>query len=153
MKETVINFKRNHKVLFWIAAVFTACVVFDIVVLLSFGCYYSTLTPAEKAKMDADAAERDSVESVNHAYYMAQANIEAYLKKTLNNPKSYEPVEFSAMVKNPYADDYVMSHKFRATNGFGALMLTEYMFEVDKSGNVVGMLTDREMREILAARE
>ncbi len=62
----------------------------------------------------------------------------AYLKDHLNDWDSYESIEWSPVVK---ADDggFLVRNKFRAKNGFGAMVIKTAVFKMDKSGKVLDM--------------
>jgi hypothetical protein len=55
-------------------------------------------------------------------------SIRYYLNEHLNDASSYEPLEWSHIIKN--GDKYIIRHKFRAKNGFGAIMLNDKIFSV-----------------------
>lgn len=61
--------------------------------------------------------------------------VEKYLKDNLNDPNSYQPIEWSKVVKN--GSMFKVRHKYRAKNGFGALMIYNQVFTVDSIGNVI----------------
>lgn len=84
-----------------------------------------------------------------------QKGVTTYLQRHLNDPDSYEGVEWGELMKEPknkfkqIQDDdqmflqligvdtlYIIKHAYRAKNGYGALMLHENYFVMDKKGNV-----------------
>ena len=60
---------------------------------------------------------------------------EDYLDSTLRDPDSYESIEWSEVKEK--ADGYYVRHKYRAKNGFGGMVVTNQLFHLDFSGNVV----------------
>lgn len=63
--------------------------------------------------------------------------VEEYLEKNLNDPSSYQSIEWSNVIKS--GNIYLVRHKYRAKNGFGALMVYEQVFSLDSLGNVVAV--------------
>lgn len=64
-----------------------------------------------------------------------EAIIEAYVVDNINDPSSYEPIETKAPNENGWA-----WQKYRATNGFGAVVTEEMYFKI-KDGVVTGSAT------------
>lgn len=64
--------------------------------------------------------------------------VETFLKKNLNDPKSYESIEWSALneTKNSWYK-YWVRHKYRAKNGFGGYVIENQIFYLDEDGNVL----------------
>ena len=63
------------------------------------------------------------------------SQIESFLEKNLNDPDSYESIEWSEVIKNDKG--YVVRHKYRAKNGFGALIIQNQIFYLDFDGNIL----------------
>ena len=61
--------------------------------------------------------------------------VEEYLEQTLRDPDSYESIEWSEVKRKD--DGYYVRHKYRAKNGFGGYVVTNQLFHLDFSGNVV----------------
>lgn len=61
--------------------------------------------------------------------------VEEYLERTLRDPDSYECIEWSEVRQKD--DGYYVRHKYRAKNGFGSYVVTNQLFHLDFSGNVV----------------
>ena len=61
--------------------------------------------------------------------------VEDYLERTLRDPDSYESIEWSEVKTKD--DGYYVRHKYRAKNGFGGMVVTNQLFHLDFSGNVV----------------
>ena len=62
--------------------------------------------------------------------------VEQYLKRSLNDADSYEAVEWSPVQKKGDGS-YIVRHKYRAANGFGAKILVNEIFTLDARGNVI----------------
>lgn len=61
--------------------------------------------------------------------------VKNYLKKNLKDPDSYEGIEWSNVIKNS-DETYTVRHKFRARNSFGGMVIEDWVFILDKEGNV-----------------
>ena len=61
--------------------------------------------------------------------------VEDYLKQTLRDPDSYESIEWSEVKRKD--DGFYVRHKYKAKNGFGGYVITNQLFHLDFSGNVV----------------
>lgn len=61
--------------------------------------------------------------------------VELYLKENLNDAKSYESVSWGDPVKS-LGGSYMIRHRYRAKNGFGAYVISNQFFIVGASGNV-----------------
>lgn len=61
--------------------------------------------------------------------------VEDYLERTLRAPDSYESIEWSEVKQKD--DGFYVRHKYRAKNGFGGYVVTNQLFHLDFSGNVV----------------
>lgn len=66
--------------------------------------------------------------------------VKKYLKKNLNNPKSYESISWSAVHYDSSINKYYVQHTYRAQNGFGAIVLCSQTFEIDSQGNVINVV-------------
>ena len=62
--------------------------------------------------------------------------VEQFLDDNLNDPDSYDPIEWSAV--QPTKNGYYVRHKYRARNGFGGMNIENKIFYLDKDGNVTG---------------
>ena len=80
-----------------------------------------TTTPSEEVK--------------NNKWNGGVKQVEDYLERTLCDPDSYESIEWSEVKEK--ADGYYVRHKYRAKNGFGGYVVTNQLFHLDSSGNVV----------------
>ena len=61
--------------------------------------------------------------------------VEDYLERTLRDPDSYESIEWSEVKQKD--DGFYVRHKYKAKNGFGGYVVTNQLFHLDFSGNVV----------------
>lgn len=63
--------------------------------------------------------------------------VKRFLKNTLNDPDSYDPVEWGQVVKDPTNEGgYLVRHKYRARNAFGGMIMKHQIFKLDSLGNV-----------------
>lgn len=60
--------------------------------------------------------------------------VKEYLKDNLNDPSSYDAVEWSPVVQSPETKDFSVRHKYRAKNAFGATILFNQIFIMDSIG-------------------
>ena len=74
----------------------------------------------------------------NSAWDHSVKQVEDYIKANLNDPDSYESVEWSDVEGND-SIDYIVVHTFRAKNAFGGVMTYSQMFVLDSLGNVIGV--------------
>lgn len=58
-------------------------------------------------------------------------SVKVYMKETLDDPASYEPIEFGKLDTGE-TDDYLMLHDYRAKNKMGALVKGEMLFHFRK---------------------
>ncbi len=76
----------------------------------------------------------------NSRWDSSVSQVEKYLKQNLEDPKSYESIEWSPVVKLD-ADDlqhkFIVRHKYRAKNSFGGYVISNQMFYLDKHGYVL----------------
>ena len=73
----------------------------------------------------------------NSTYDGSVSKVEAYLKSNLKDDKSYESVEWSNVT--PTDNGYMVRHKYRAKNSFGAYELVNQVFYLDNNGAVLGV--------------
>lgn len=60
-----------------------------------------------------------------------------FLKKNLNDPESYESVEWGQVTENPHTKWFIVRHKYRAKNGYGATQIYNQIFTLDSLGTVL----------------
>ena len=63
--------------------------------------------------------------------------ITQFLKKNLNDPGSYESVEWGPVTENPHTKWFIVRHKYRAKNGYGATQIYNQIFTLDSLGTVL----------------
>lgn len=63
--------------------------------------------------------------------------VKGWLKDNSNDPKSLEYIEWSPVIKTDTG--FLVRCKYRGRNGFGALILAEQLFLMDKDGNVTAV--------------
>lgn len=71
----------------------------------------------------------------NSGWDASVSQVQSYLKQNLNDPSSYEGVEWSPVQKTDTG--YMVRHRYRAKNGFGALTVHQAIFYMDTSGRVL----------------
>lgn len=65
------------------------------------------------------------------------SQVKKFLKNTLNDPDSYESVEWGNVVEDPTKEGgYLVRHKYRARNAFGGMIMKHQVFKLDSLGNV-----------------
>lgn len=81
---------------------------------------------------------RSSKEGVhNSSWDNSVEQVEKYLRHNLNDPSSYEPIDWSLV--NEDGDSYWVRHRYRATNGFGSKVVCDQIFFLDSEGNVTSV--------------
>jgi|LSQX01.2.fsa_nt_gb hypothetical protein len=73
----------------------------------------------------------------NSAWDGSVWQVKNYLKKNLNDPKSYEGIDWSKVIET--GDTYKVKHKYRAKNAFGGYVVVEQIFTLDDEGNVINV--------------
>ena len=91
-------------------------------------------------KCDAAVRDTERKEALRGPVYNSDWDgsvwqVDAYLKKHLKDPSSYESISWGQVVKNPNGG-FLVRHKYRAKNSFGGYMIADDVFWLDKSGNV-----------------
>jgi hypothetical protein len=121
------------------AYIFVIILVTAIVV----GTVISNYTPKTKYESSDNAVKvREIV--FNDEWDGSVSQVREYLKATLNDWDSYQSMEWSPVTKITTAKAkyaYVVRHKYRAANAFGARIIKEQMFYCDKEG-VIKKITD-----------
>lgn len=75
----------------------------------------------------------------NSAWDNSVWQVEKYLKKNLKDPKSYEGIEWSKVVKTK-TGGYMVRHKYRAKNSFGGYVISNQVFILDADGHVIQVM-------------
>ena len=78
---------------------------------------------------------KPKAEVKNNKWNSGVKQVEEYLERTLRDPDSYESIEWSEVKQKD--DGYYVRHKYRAKNGYGGMVVTNQLFHLDFSGNVV----------------
>lgn len=66
--------------------------------------------------------------------------VKDYLKANLNDWDSYESLEWSELIEaNLTTHKYVVRHKYRTSNGYGAKIIINQIFYLDENGTVVNV--------------
>lgn len=86
------------------------------------------------SKEDQEATPKEVV--YNDEWDGAVKQVKDYLKGNLNDPSSYDAVEWSPVVQQPETKDFSVHHKYRAKNAFGATILYNQVFIMDSTGVV-----------------
>lgn len=85
-----------------------------------------------------EPGESNNVQEIvkNDSWDASVSQVKGYLKANVNDPNSLEFVEWSQAIKQ--GDGFIVRCKYRGKNGFGALVLEEKLFYMDKTGAVTG---------------
>lgn len=83
------------------------------------------------------AAQREAAREpvYNSGWDGSVRQVERFLKDTLKDPSSFQAVQWYPVQKD--ADGYVVRVRYRARNSFGALVLEDRVFLLDRAGNLV----------------
>lgn len=119
----------------------TLGVIVFIVMANLFGSKEETTTDEPKT----ETPETPKAKVVNSGLDGSVRQVEKYLKANLNDADSYEPMEWYNVVDISSNKDnpdttlykYFVRHRYRAANGFGAKVINESYFYLDKEGNVL----------------
>lgn len=65
--------------------------------------------------------------------------VKQFLKKNLNDPESYDGVEWSPVSQNPHTKWFIVRHKYRAKNQYGAMQIFNQIFTLDSLGTVISI--------------
>lgn len=98
-----------------------------------------TLPPMWYSDVTAEAAKAESTKDVvtNSSWDASVKQVDKWLRDNLNDPKSLEIVEWSKVVKTEDGSGYLVRCKYRAKNSFGAMVLENKIFALDKDGAVI----------------
>lgn len=86
-------------------------------------------------KSSPTPAQTDQV-VMNSAYDGSVRQVEEWLQKNLNDPGSFQPVEWSKVVKTDQGN-FVVRCKFRVKNAMGGLVLQNKAFILGPTGIVI----------------
>ena len=65
--------------------------------------------------------------------------VKQFLKKNLDDPESYDGVEWSPVSQNPHTKWFIVRHKYRAKNQYGATQIYNQIFTLDSLGTVISI--------------
>lgn len=65
--------------------------------------------------------------------------VKQFLKKNLNDPESYDGIEWSPVSQNPHTKWFIVRHKYRAKNQYGATQIYNQIFTLDSLGTVISI--------------
>lgn len=72
----------------------------------------------------------------NSEWDASVSQVKQFLKDNLNDPDSYESVEWGPVQQQPETKEFFVRHKYRAKNAFGAVMTYNQLFFMDSTGVV-----------------
>jgi len=108
-----------------------------VIVALSLGTIaFNGDEESDKTDATVEAASQSPV--FNSEWDGSVAQVTNHLKSTLNDWGSYESMEWSAVVPSQ-SGTYLVRHKYRAANGFGAKIIVHQYFEVSADGQIVSV--------------
>lgn len=110
--------KRKAK---WIISFFAFVILFPLVVFIVFA---------------EPEPEKQHYIVENNPLNSSVKQVKDYLKATLNDPDSYESVEWGQVVQNPANNGFIVRHAYRANNLFGGKILMKQIFYLDSLGVV-----------------
>ena len=87
------------------------------------------------APSEEDMLPNTKVELKSNGTVVPVAN---YLKKNLNDPDSYQPIEWSRIIETDKGV-YSVRHRYRAKNAFNALIVCDQVFSMDSLGNIINV--------------
>ena len=91
-------------------------------------------------KKDENTTSKDTLPIVHNSDWDGSVKqVKDYLKENLNDADSYESVSWGPVQQNPDNHEFFVRHKYRAKNGFGALMLYDQFFTLDSTGIVINI--------------
>lgn len=103
-------------------------ILLSILVLIVIGVGFATCN----SKEEQDVAPKEVV--YNDEWDGAVRQVKEYLKDNLNDPSSYDAVEWSPVIQQPETKDFSVRHKYRAKNAFGTTTLYNQVFIMDSIG-------------------
>ena len=65
--------------------------------------------------------------------------VKQFLKKNLNDPESYDGVEWSPVSQTPHTQWFIVRHKYREKNQYGATQIYNQIFTLDSLGTVISI--------------
>lgn len=87
---------------------------------------------------ESHRTETKSYESVKNSEWDGSVSqVKKYMMSNLRDPDSYDPIEWSPVVKKN--NQYIVRHKYRAKNGFGGLNIENKIFTLNSNGEVISV--------------
>lgn len=124
-KNVSISPEKNKEIRLFTVKVIAIAVLLIVATVISGMC---------TSKSSSSSIPKDAV--MNSPFDGSVRQVEIYLKSGLKDPDSYQSIEWSA-VKKQQNGSFLVKHKYRAKNSFGGYVVEEYIFSLDKNGNVV----------------
>jgi len=87
------------------------------------------------APSEEDMLPHTKIELKSNGTVVPVAN---YLKNNLNDPNSYQPIEWSRIIETDKGV-YSVRHRYRAKNAFNALIVCDQVFSMDSLGNIINV--------------
>jgi len=85
--------------------------------------------------IDVSSQQNTNVRVENSSWDGSVSQVKDYLKKNLNDPKSYESIEWSEVQR--VVDNYRVRHKYRAKNSYGGYVIENQVFTINKQGDII----------------
>ena len=112
----------------------TGCITF-IVLAFIFIAALGWLIEKCSAPSEEDMLPHTKIELKSNGTVVPVAN---YLKNNLNDPNSYQPIEWSRIIETDKGV-YSVRHRYRAKNAFNALIVCDQVFSIDSLGNIINV--------------
>ena len=112
----------------------TGCITF-IVLTFIFIAVLGWLIEKCSAPSEEDMLPHTKIELKSNGTVVPVAN---YLKNNLNDPNSYQPIEWSRIIETDKGV-YSVRHRYRAKNAFNALIVCDQVFSMDSLGNIINV--------------
>lgn len=100
-------------------------------VLVAAGAFSDSPEPQEK-KEPVAVVHNDVLDA-------SVRQVKQFLKKNLDDPESYDGVEWSPVSQNPHTKWFIVRHKYRAKNQYGATQIYNQIFTLDSLGTVISI--------------
>lgn len=102
-------------------------------------CIVIWMTSNQSSSSSDSYSNTSSVQKVmNSPWDSSVYQVEKYLIHNLNDPDSYEAIEWSKVMKIS-DDEYRVRHKYRAKNEYGGYVVENQIFVLDSEGNVINV--------------
>lgn len=108
----------------------TGCITLIVLAIILGWALQKCSTPSEE-----DMLPHTKIELKSNGTVVPVAN---YLKKNLNDPNSYQAIEWSRIIETDKGV-YSVRHRYRAKNAFNALIVCDQVFSIDSLGNIINV--------------